>query len=273
MSLRATRSSLLAACLCLSLSAQSAPADEQAWKHFFSWWSRQPAPTRNNLNTYREPYLQLLRIEGLSEQEAERRMEFIRRESFVRPEFTRALYDSRYTSDQPVFNPAPNAFVARIASGLKPGRALDVQMGQGRNALHLARLGWTVSGFDISGEGIRTAREAAARAGVTLDAVQSDHRAYDFGVEKWDLIVLSYPWIPFTDRATYAKILKSLKPGGSLVYEHFLRTDNTAEHVPYPNQLFREFGELHILFYEETRAAADWQNRQEATVVRLHATK
>jgi 2-polyprenyl-3-methyl-5-hydroxy-6-metoxy-1,4-benzoquinol methylase len=35
-------------------------------------------------------------------------------------------------------------------------------MGQGRNALYLASLGWRVTGIDISDEGIRQAREAAA---------------------------------------------------------------------------------------------------------------
>ena len=32
---------------------------------------------------------------------------------------------------------------------LKPGTALDVGMGQGRNALFLARQGWDVTGFDV----------------------------------------------------------------------------------------------------------------------------
>jgi 2-polyprenyl-3-methyl-5-hydroxy-6-metoxy-1,4-benzoquinol methylase len=35
----------------------------------------------------------------------------------------------------------------------KPGRALDIGMGQGRNSVFLALKGWDVTGFDISDEG------------------------------------------------------------------------------------------------------------------------
>lgn len=47
--------------------------------------------------------------------------------------------------------------------GLKPGAALDAAMGQGRNALYLAQVGWNVTGFDVSEVGT-----AAARARATL---------------------------------------------------------------------------------------------------------
>ncbi len=241
----------LAAILCLAsaLCAQTVPDADQAWKHFFAWWSQQPVVTRNSLNQYRTPYVEHLKREGLSAAQADTRMKFIESEAFRRPDFSQALYDSRYTTSDTVFNQEPNAFVARIAAGLRPGLALDVQMGQGRNAVHLARTGWSVTGFDISGEGVRVAREAASRGEFKLEAVQADHRAFEYGVAKWDLIVLSYPWIPFSDRAVYEKIIKSLKPGGSIVYEHFLRqTGGAAGHVPIPNQLFSEFGALHILF-------------------------
>ncbi len=38
-----------------------------------------------------------------------------------------------------VFTTQPNAFMARMVEGLKPGKALDVGMGQGRNAVYLAQ--------------------------------------------------------------------------------------------------------------------------------------
>ena len=51
------------------------------------------------------------------------------------------------------FNPAPNKFLVEMVKGRKPGLALDVAMGQGRNALYLASQGWRVTGIDISDEG------------------------------------------------------------------------------------------------------------------------
>ena len=53
-------------------------------------------------------------------------------------------------------------------------RALDVGMGQGRNALALARLGWEVTGFDVSAVGLAQARAAATAQGVTINAVPLD---------------------------------------------------------------------------------------------------
>ena len=36
----------------------------------------------------------------------------------------------------------------RSSKGLKPGRSLDVGMGQGRNTIYLAQQGWDSAGFD-----------------------------------------------------------------------------------------------------------------------------
>src|SRR5262245_53680580 len=54
-----------------------------------------------------------------------------------------------------------NRFLAEMIKGRKPGKALDIGIGEGRNALFLATQGWEVTGFDISDVGVRLAREAA----------------------------------------------------------------------------------------------------------------
>ena len=50
-----------------------------------------------------------------------------------------------------------NKFLAESVKGRKPGKALDIGMGQGRNSLFLAALGWQVTGFDISEVGVKQA--------------------------------------------------------------------------------------------------------------------
>jgi SAM-dependent methyltransferase len=100
-----------------------------------------------------------------------------------------------------------------MVKGRKPGRALDVGMGQGRNALYLASLGWRVTGIDISDEGLRQAREAAVARKLTIEAVNADANSWDFGVEKWDLVVLIYAGCD--DNA----VKRSLKRGGLVVTE------------------------------------------------------
>jgi len=57
-------------------------------------------------------------------------------------------------------------------------------MGQGRNTIFLARKGWKAVGFDPAEDGLDAAREAAARAGVTIEAIESTHEAFDFGTDR-----------------------------------------------------------------------------------------
>src|SRR5438045_2081371 len=70
------------------------------------------------------------------------------------------------TAPTPVFNTAPNAFLVEMIKGLKPGRALDVGMGQGRNTIYLAQQGWESVGFDPADRAVAAAQEQAGKLGV-----------------------------------------------------------------------------------------------------------
>jgi hypothetical protein len=76
------------------------------------------------------------------------------------------------------FNHEPNRFLVAMAADRHPGTALDVAMGQGRNALYLASRGWTVTGIDTADDGLRLAREAAAVRGLQIDALHADLRSW-----------------------------------------------------------------------------------------------
>jgi SAM-dependent methyltransferase len=184
-------------------------------------------------------------------------------------------WDSAYL-DAPDFNTEPNAFLVEVAKGLTPGTALDVGMGQGRNAIHLARHGWTVTGFDVSLAGIEAATKAARTAGVTITAVQQRAAEFDWGTERWDLIVLAYfPGL----RASLPKILQSLRPGGHVIVEAY-QADAALDKPPGPgpgvtftdNELLTLFGTLRALRYEDVRARADW-GLHTTRLVRLLARK
>src|ERR1041384_1065349 len=66
-------------------------------------------------------------------------------------------FNKLYAGPSSLFSATPNAFLARIVSGVKPGRALDVAMGQGRNSVFLATQGWEVTGYDIADTGLEAA--------------------------------------------------------------------------------------------------------------------
>lgn len=148
-------------------------------------------------------------------------------------------------------------------------------MGQGRNALYLAKTGWEVTGFDISSKGLAAARAAAEREGVKIQTALQGWQDFDFGTEKWDLIVMSYAWVPIDDPAFVKRLLAGLRPAGLLVFEHYLvNKSGGVPGAPKPNELLRLFGnDLRILRYEDIETVSDWANQSKARVARLLASK
>ncbi|MGE5181624.1 MAG: methyltransferase domain-containing protein, partial [Acidobacteriota bacterium] len=116
------------------------------------------------------------------------------------------------------FKKQPNQLLVDTVKGKKPGTALDLLMGQGRNALYLASQGWKVTGVDISDEGLRMTRDEAARQKVKLDLVQSDIDKYDLGTDRWDLVTMIYAG---DDAKLLERIKPAVKKGGLFVTEYF----------------------------------------------------
>ena len=59
-------------------------------------------------------------------------------------------------------------------------------MGQGRNTIAVARLGWDVTGVDISDEGIRQAVAEAKKQNVRIRTVLEDAEKFDDGNNRYD---------------------------------------------------------------------------------------
>lgn len=76
------------------------------------------------------------------------------------------FWEARYADGGHVWSGRVNQAVADVASGLPPGRALDLGCGEGGDAIWLAKRGWQVTGVDISSTAISRAADAAAQAGV-----------------------------------------------------------------------------------------------------------
>jgi SAM-dependent methyltransferase len=187
-------------------------------------------------------------------------------------------YNSLYKNGAPYLNLKPNTFLARMVEGRAPGRALDIGMGQGRNAVYLAEKGWDVTGTELAVEGVRLAREAAQRRGVKLNAVLADALKFDYGTEQWDLIVATYVHGVVTRIA--ARLRESLKPGGMIVVEGFhYRPDQPSATFGTPfgfrnNELLRAFDALRVVHYEDTTGPADWASpTRPQPIVRFAARK
>lgn len=188
------------------------------------------------------------------------------------------MWNDLYSRPDQIVNPFPNRFLARSIEGVRVGRALDIGMGQGRNAVYLASAGWDVTGVDISEKGVELARRAAESKQVKLNAVVSDFAKFDTGKAQWDLIAEMYMHGMVIMHK--ARIVESLRPGGRLVVEGFhkdskLKGFNGSDLGFDANELVSAFaGSLRITYYEVVSDFGDWSlNGRKVVLVRLIAEK
>src|SRR5512143_2013175 len=71
---------------------------------------------------------------------------------------------------------------------LAGGKALDVAMGTGHNAVFLAQHGFDVEGVDISPVAVSRAQKYAEENGVSIRAVAADLATYPIPEQSFDLI-------------------------------------------------------------------------------------
>ncbi len=179
------------------------------------------------------------------------------------------FWDRAYSDPSLVFNTTPNVFLTEVVKGLKPGRALDIGMGQGRNSVYLAKLGWDVTGFDISERGMELARKSAAAAGVKITTIKASMDDFDYGAGQWDLIVATYEGVSWLKAAA-----QGLKPGGFIVVEGYSKHPQAPPGAAFgPNELLKLFMDrnLHVVRYEDVEGEPDWLKLDR--VVRMFARK
>jgi hypothetical protein len=122
------------------------PPAERAYERFRGWiTSLQLPPEQHQPDKVEAMYRDYLKSRGFSNGEIDTQIRLIE-EQGERTETER--WNRILTAENPSFNTRPNAFLVETAKSRKPGTALDVGMGQGRNSIWLAQQGWDVTGFD-----------------------------------------------------------------------------------------------------------------------------
>lgn len=133
------------------------------------------------------------------------------------------------------------------------GNALDLAAGKGRNAIFLARAGFTVEAVDISEVALEEGRRRAQAAGVTVSFRQADLERSELPENSYDLIVN----INYLQRSLVPQMKKSLRLGGHLVFDTYLIDQQVLGHPRNPayllghNELLELFRDFRVLYYRE----------------------
>lgn len=148
----------------------------------------------------------------------------------------------------------PVPYLREHLDELPRGTALDLAMGEGRNAVFLAQNGFSVTGIEKSATGISKARARAQEAGVQLNLIEADLEDYTVPTEQFDAVLCFF----YLQRDLFPQMEAALKRGGALIMEtytveqlQFARGPRRREYLLEPNELYQAFRHLRIAHYRE----------------------
>jgi tellurite methyltransferase len=150
------------------------------------------------------------------------------------------------------------------------GRALDVACGDGRNALHLARLGFEVDAVDVSDVTIDALRAVAAERAPGVHPRLLDLEREPLAEDAYDVVV-SFNYL---QRDLFGALERALRPGGWLLFETFgpahleeLGRRINPAFVLGANELLHAFPGLRVRHYREGVAESSAGPRGVASLV------
>ena len=138
-------------------------------------------------------------------------------------------WNDRYSKAEFAYGVKPNDYLKEQLGKLDVGSILFPAEGEGRNAVFAAKLGWTVSAFDISVEGKNKAFRLAETNKVTIDYQVGELQTLKYNKEQFDAIALIYAHFPADIKSLYHKTLDNyLRKNGLVIFEAF-----SKRHIDY----------------------------------------
>lgn len=141
---------------------------------------------------------------------------------------TREVFDQKYASEKLYWGAKPSNLVRNFAKLAKTDHALDLGMGEGRDAIYLAQQKFKVTGVDQSGVGIEKCQKRAEKLGLELKTVVGDVRHFKIAKNKYALIVSNslFQFITKSEAHQVARgITAGLRKGGIIIASVFTYDD------------------------------------------------
>lgn len=154
---------------------------------------------------------------------------------------------------------AASPLLIRAVSGEKPGHALDLACGGGRNAVYLASQGWMVTAVDSSEVAIEQLEARIGRDHPSVKAVLANLEEGEFELpgQSYDLICDIF----YLQRSLFPAMRNALRQGGLFVGSiHMLDSDPSVKAMNrsfllQPGELRREFDGWEVIHGQERRPA------------------
>ncbi|MBD8584207.1 methyltransferase domain-containing protein [Frigoribacterium sp. CFBP 8766] len=148
-------------------------------------------------------------------------------------EWGRDYWEDRYSAPGLQWSGRPNPVLVDEASGLEPGRVLDVGSGEGGDAIWLAGRGWQVTGIDIAQAALDKAAARAAEvdeeAAARITWEQHDLAEWAPAPGSVDLVSSQFMHLADPVRAAlFRSLAEAVAPGGTLLVVGHDLSDLTA---------------------------------------------
>jgi len=163
----------------------------------------------------------------------------------------------------------PHDLIKRFYHEIPKGVVIDIAMGTGRDAAFLSAKGYNVIGIEKSREAIKVFQRefGGHHGGVSCIIGDADFLPFRDNIAQG--VVVFY----FLIRGIMGDIKAMLKKGGILIYETFLKRQNTIDRWRNPEyllndgELYSYFSDLELLFYEEVISRAGKKDKAIARFV------
>lgn len=140
---------------------------------------------------------------------------------------------------------------------LAPVTILDIACGEGTFAIEIAKMGFQVTGIDLSQDMLRFAKVKAKKANVNVKFVQKDMRKLNYS-EKFELVTCWYDSLNYLIKKealekTFSGVSQALKKGGLFIFDMNTIYGLTVHWQRYPcyiQQNTTELFEIHIPSYD-----------------------
>ncbi|WP_299484640.1 class I SAM-dependent methyltransferase [Acaryochloris sp. IP29b_bin.137] len=137
------------------------------------------------------------------------------------------MWNQRYAEDDYIYGTEPNSFLAEHSNFLI-NPILSLAEGEGRNAVFLASLGFSVYGVDGSDVGLAKAQQLAQAKGVKIQTEVADLSLFEPPANTYGSVISISAHLPSTIRnRLYPLVEQCLKPNGIILLEAYSENQMT----------------------------------------------